>query len=659
MKGALAAFLIGFAALGPPHAQAAGGPEEVLPPDTEQLDGLEDEMARLTQEIKGMMQEFALMQSSYPQKGSDPSFSAERRRFIERYRQRAEALSTTLRRYFTVRERNDIVVFVTAGRAMKRQHEARGREVPAFRMEESMRELARVQSRQDVGEDVRAFRSQAWKAAESDENLYQEALAASLRKRQRRLIVSSILGAFGLIAAVTLIAFRRRRSARNVILSLLFTPLFSPAAGAASRPEDKPKPSSTLQLLGSLRDDISGRMGEIDPLLSKLAGMRDSTLEHGEPSASLEERQRLRSDILARKQALWDKMQLFHLTRKQDDMKRIVSMVVGAVGNAKAFGPLSSGITQYHSWGTFDKEARSFIERIDRTLNDEDEAFQAVESARRIRRRWARAAGAALVLLLAALAALGFRLRRRDAPAATQRGAILKGAYRIVRLMDAPPGSPWAEVCSAVDLGLDRKVVLKRLRAELAEDRGRLERFLSQARRAAALKHPNIVGIYSVFEEGRAAFLVFEAVEGVPLSRRLEINGSLSLNTVKDILRQAAAAVDYAHSRNVLHRCLKPSSLLLGAGDLVKVADFGATTPSADAYQAPEQQDGETALRESDIYSLGAVVCTMLTGRPPSGVSAGLSPSVERVLHRALRSDPLKRYHSAAAFAAALDEAHA
>lgn len=434
---------------------------------------------------------------------------------------------------------------------------------------------------------------------------------------------------------------------RLALLLLLLCPW--PGRAARTRKSPPVEPSLSIRLLERLRDDISQQMEELDPLARRLEGMRDALLERGELPTSSAERHRLRSDIIGRMDTLQESIHNFSMARKQDDIKRILSAMASAVGMRGADESLGSGIAQYHSWSNFDKEARSFSDRVFRLLRAEDEAYKELKEAQRTRRILAATAGA-LLLLLAALAV--FWLLRRQPPVhALQAGRVLNGAYRALNVRPEPPGSPWAEAGEALDLGLERRVAIKRLRGELAEDRSSLERFLDQARRAAALKHPNIVEIYSVLEEGGSAFLVFEAVDGAPLSRRLEVSGSLSPATAKNLLRQAAAALDCAHAQGVLHRGLRPSCVLLGAGDSLKLADFG--TLASIPYRAPEQSEPDAVLRESDVYSLAVIAREMLAGPRPDR----LAPALERVFQRALDPDPRRRFHTAAALVEALEAA--
>ncbi|PCI39574.1 MAG: hypothetical protein COB53_03080 [Elusimicrobia bacterium] len=205
------------------------------------------------------------------------------------------------------------------------------------------------------------------------------------------------------------------------------------------------------------------------------------------------------------------------------------------------------------------------------------------------------------------------------------------------------------EVYAVRDRGLDRVVAVKRMKPGIASNPGERERFLREARTVAALKHPSIVEIHQVIEDGEDLYLVFEIVEGGSLSKRLD-NGPLELAEAKTIIHQIAAALDYAHSKNVVHRDLKPANILL-AGDRAKVTDFGVAhrvgqtgeiigTPG---FMAPEQLHG-TVSPAIDIFAL-AVCAREMLGRP-----------LPQSLDRATDPNPEKRFATAGEFARAFGD---
>ena len=201
-------------------------------------------------------------------------------------------------------------------------------------------------------------------------------------------------------------------------------------------------------------------------------------------------------------------------------------------------------------------------------------------------------------------------------------------------------------VYKARQLSLDRVVALKMIgMGELASPPA-MARFRREAEAAAKLDHPNIVPIYEVGEHGANPFLVMRLVEGASLAQKLRESASSvwydptqreratreSRRQLKiaRLLAVVARAVDYAHERGVLHRDLKPSNILLDRDENPHVTDFGvaklldeetALTPTAEllgtpSYMAPEQAAGKPVSRAADVYSLGAILYELLTGRP-------------------------------------------
>ena len=242
-----------------------------------------------------------------------------------------------------------------------------------------------------------------------------------------------------------------------------------------------------------------------------------------------------------------------------------------------------------------------------------------------------------------------------------------------------------ATVELAQDLELDRPVAIKRLAENLAADGGFKQRFLREARLAARLSHPNIVGVYDVGEDDGLPFIVMEHVEGQTLADLLRRRGRLEPDEAVALTLQACAGLETAHAAGLVHRDVKPQNLLVTPGGTVKIADFGiarsldgtkltqaGTVLGTAGYLAPEQAAGETVTAAADVYALGAVLYELLTGRPPyvadslaelaanqrEGVIAPvreLAPDVpaateDAVMH-ALARDPDYRPPSAAALA--------
>ena len=182
----------------------------------------------------------------------------------------------------------------------------------------------------------------------------------------------------------------------------------------------------------------------------------------------------------------------------------------------------------------------------------------------------------------------------------------------------------------ARDKLLGRSVAIKRMRPEVRLDPRGPEMFLKEARIVAALRHPNIVEIFSVVEEAQEVYLIFEFVEGRNLNSIVDEDGPLPPHECLRVVRQVAAALEYAHGRHVLHRDLKPSNIMVSSGGVARVMDFGIARQAKNtisrmshgepcgtlAYMSPEQHLG-TEKRQGDLYSLAISLYVMLTGAFP------------------------------------------
>ena len=239
-------------------------------------------------------------------------------------------------------------------------------------------------------------------------------------------------------------------------------------------------------------------------------------------------------------------------------------------------------------------------------------------------------------------------------------------------------------VYKARDTHLDRFVAIKVLPPERVADVGRKARFIQEAKSASALNHPNIVTIYDIDEADGVHFIAMEHVAGKTLDQMIGRKG-LALNDVLKYAIQIADALARAHEAGIVHRDLKPSNIMVDEHGLVKVLDFGlakltetvttdeaaptqtlrATTEEGTivgtaAYMSPEQAEGKKVDARSDIFSFGALLYEMVTGRrafrgdskmailsailhkePPA--MEGVPPELEKIVTRCLRKGPERR----------------
>ncbi|HEX4825853.1 MAG TPA: protein kinase [Candidatus Polarisedimenticolaceae bacterium] len=261
------------------------------------------------------------------------------------------------------------------------------------------------------------------------------------------------------------------------------------------------------------------------------------------------------------------------------------------------------------------------------------------------------------------------------------------GVYEVIAALGA---GAMGEVWRARDTRLSREVALKVLPASLSMDAERRQRFEREAQVLASLNHPNIAAIYGVEEAEGSTALVLELVEGPTLAERIA-EGPIPNEEAVAIAKQIAEALEYAHERGVVHRDLKPANVKLSPDGRVKVLDFGlAKAIAADAtgrsdsaisptitslgtvagvilgtaaYMAPEQARGSNIDRRADIWSFGAVLWEILTGKrlfDDATVSDTLAavlrapiewdqlpkstpPAIVRLLKRCLERDTKKR----------------
>jgi eukaryotic-like serine/threonine-protein kinase len=248
------------------------------------------------------------------------------------------------------------------------------------------------------------------------------------------------------------------------------------------------------------------------------------------------------------------------------------------------------------------------------------------------------------------------------------------------------------EVYRARDTRLSRDVAIKILPASFSTDPERLQRFAQESRAAAALNHPNILSIFDIGEAGGAPYVVSELLEGETLRDRLRKGPLSSTRKAIDYAQQIARGLAAAHEKGIVHRDLKPENLFITEDGRVKILDFGLakfTRPEANlaedaptlqvateagtvlgtaGYMAPEQVRGKATDARSDIFSFGAILYEMLSGKrafhgdstadtmsailkedPPdlNETNRHVSPVLDRIVRHCLEKSPAERFQSA------------
>ena len=265
------------------------------------------------------------------------------------------------------------------------------------------------------------------------------------------------------------------------------------------------------------------------------------------------------------------------------------------------------------------------------------------------------------------------------------------------RILEKLAGGGMGVVYAAEDLKLGRRVALKFLPEELRQNPQALERFRREARAASALNHPNICTIHDIEEHEGRFFLVMELLEGETLKQRVKGHALLT-DALLDIGVQIAEALDAAHKKGIVHRDIKPANIFITARGQVKLMDFGLAKLAPDgnvagaivgslegvtteealtspgvamgtvAYMSPEQARGEELDARTDLFSFGAVLYEMATGRVafqgltsavvfhailermppnPSAVNSNLPQRLDEIVAKALEKDRALRYQSA------------
>src|SRR6266508_3189875 len=242
-----------------------------------------------------------------------------------------------------------------------------------------------------------------------------------------------------------------------------------------------------------------------------------------------------------------------------------------------------------------------------------------------------------------------------------------------------------ARVYRGRDLRLNRQVAVKVLHSHYAGDTGFLQRFHHEAQAAANLRHPNIVDVYDVGQDGDVHYIVMEYVLGSDLKALIMRNGPLPIDQALAIAEAVASGLDAAHRLGMIHRDIKPQNIIVGERAQVKITDFGIAKSSLSTaltetgvtfgtadYISPEQARGLPATPRSDIYSLGVTLYETLTNRlpfsgdssiavamqhvsadppPPRMYNPRIPPQLESLVLRALSKEPDRRPITARDFA--------
>jgi serine/threonine-protein kinase len=266
---------------------------------------------------------------------------------------------------------------------------------------------------------------------------------------------------------------------------------------------------------------------------------------------------------------------------------------------------------------------------------------------------------------------------------------VVDGRYRVLRRLGS---GGMADVYCAEDTHLGRQVAIKILHRRFAQDQEFVERFRREAKAAAGLQHPNVVGVFDRGEHEGTYYIAMEFLEGRTLKDIAASEAPLPQERVIDLGLQILQAAGFAHRHGVIHRDFKPHNVIVEANGHAKVTDFGIARAGASEmtetgsimgtaqYLSPEQAQGHAVTATSDIYSIGVMLYEMLAGRLPfdgdSAVAVALKhlseqpapisqwrpdvhPALEAVVMAALAKDPEQRWQSAEDLAAGLEGARA
>ncbi len=264
------------------------------------------------------------------------------------------------------------------------------------------------------------------------------------------------------------------------------------------------------------------------------------------------------------------------------------------------------------------------------------------------------------------------------------------GRYEIVKELGK---GNMGVVYQAHDPNIDRMVALKVLRPDRVADQALVARFMKEAKAIGRLSHPGIVTVYDVGKDRDTVYIAMEYVTGRPLDEVIRSGGLTTTEQAVEVVRQVAEALDYAHSKGIVHRDVKPSNIIIDDGKTTKLTDFGIAhmeDPAAGtmtqageilgtpAYMSPEQVKGQSVDGRSDLFSLGVILYELVVGQRPFGgnnlaaifhsiaqqepkAPAEIDPFVSKRLSdtivKAIAKDPEQRFQSGREMSKALQAA--
>lgn len=258
------------------------------------------------------------------------------------------------------------------------------------------------------------------------------------------------------------------------------------------------------------------------------------------------------------------------------------------------------------------------------------------------------------------------------------------GDYEIISLIGQ---GGMGKVFKVRNLISDRPEAMKVLLPDIDPNRDLVERFLREIKVVAGLEHPNIASLRTALRVGNQVLMIMELVDGSSLNDVLRV-GRLDVTRAVNITYQVLNALSHAHRSGVIHRDVKPTNILVGIGDRVKLTDFGIASRTGDPkltaagtalgslyYMSPEQMKAMPLDARSDLYSVGATLYEMITGirpvpgesfysilkahaetrpRPPIDLVPGISKALSYVVQKSLEKAPESRFQTADDFRSAL-----